>query len=354
MVSIYENNNSNRVIYKIYDFKYHKILTEKFNNYSLIFKNFRLFFLVLKKFPLILKRLFTSNKNGHPSQTLYFFFIFIIIASTILLMITATVVVILDFLNYAEVDEAIKNIKENTFIKNIDIPLISRSSIKVLSGVIVSITSLLLLIVPNANVLIISLATEFVCVNDYLEYGVQRQLLQGNLEHLVEYISENEKEPKIHFHTYSFGTILAIDYIYPFGNLTSKNANAFCEALITIGTPYEFINSYYPQFYKNRKTELGEKLDWLNIYSIADALATNFRDDLKIGDSQFGIGKTLNRPSNINYEVTYLKKGGALSFLLLNSLKVHNMYWDNNILGQSCLRLIFSEMSKRNLINEKN
>lgn len=332
VVSIFEKNGQSKLVYKIYDFKYHEILTEKFNSYSLVVKNIRLFLLVLKKFPLIFKRLFTPASYNRPFQTLYLFLIFFIISCAVLLMLPATIGVITNFF---------ENQKGNEIILEF---------LATFSKIIVSLTAILLLIVPNANVLITNLATEFVCANDYMQHGVQRQLLQGNLELLVDYITENEKDCKIHFHTYSFGSILAMDYIYPFGNKVSKNADMFCEAIITIGTPFEFIKSYYPKFYQNRKLELGDKLHWLNIYSIADALATNFRNDSKIGEAQFGIEAASNKPTNINYEVIPLDKGGISDFFMLYSIKAHGMYWDTKTEGQSCLRFIYEEMNSRNLI----
>lgn len=348
VVSICEKNEQSKVVYKIYDFKYHGILTEKFNSYSLILKNLWLLLLVLRKFPLVIKRLFAPESYNRPFQTLYLFSIFMIIASAVLLMLPATLSVITNFFDNPKVSEIVVIFKDKIGVENI--PLISKSCIENVSKIIVSLTALLLLIVPNANVLIANLATEFVCANDYMEHGVQRQLLQGNLELLVDYITENEKGCKIHFHTYSFGSILAIDYIYPFGNKVSKNAELFCEAIITIGTPLEFVKSYYPQFYQSRKTELGDKLHWFNVYSIADALATNFRNDSKIGHAEFGIEKTSNKPTNINYEVATLNKFGVADFFMLHSIKVHGMYWDNKTEGQSCLRLVYDEMNKRNLI----
>jgi len=348
VVSICEKNEQGKLMYKVYDFKYHEILTEKFNSYSLVLKNLWLFLLVVKKTPLIIRRLFIPASYNRPFQTLYLFFIFFIITSSVLITIPA----VFDLILTSKISDAILALKNSIYHK--DIPYISQTCIKTvsetMSPIIVSAIALLLLLVPNANFLIANLATEFVCANDYMEHGVQRQLLQGNLELLVDYITENEKDCKIHFHTYSFGSIIAIDYIYPFGNKVSKNAEVFCEAIITIGTPFEFVKSYYPQFYQSRSKELGDKLHWLNVYSIADALATNFRNDSKIGDSEFGIEKTSNKPSNINYEVATLNKFGVVEFFMLHSIRVHGMYWDNKIEGQSCLRLVYDEMSKRNLI----
>ena len=348
VVSISEKNKLNKVIYKIYDFKYHEILTEKFNSYSILKKNLWLFLMVVKKFPILLKRVFIPASHNKPFQTLYIFSIFMIIACAVLLLIPSTLSVVVNFAKNQEVSKVILAFKHLFNIK--DIPFISKSSIENISKGILSVTALLLLVLPNANLLITNLATEFVCANDYMEHGIQRLVLQGNLELLVDYISENETDCKIHFHTYSFGSIIAIDYLNPFGNIVSRNAKMFCEAIITIGTPFEFIKSYYPNFYQNRTTELGNQLCWINVYSIADALATNFRKDSKIGEAQFGIDQSSNKPININYEVAPLNKIGIIDFFLLYSIKAHGMYWDPKTEGQSCLRLVYKELYQRNFI----
>lgn len=350
VVSICEKNEQGNVVYKMYDFKYHKILTEKFNSYSLVLKNLWLMLLVIKKSPLLFKRLFSRRNYNQPFQTFYLFSIFFIIAFSVIIAIPALFEVMLN----SKTIEAIWTVKKSFF--DHDIPYVSKVCFQNLSESIspkiVSIIALLLLIVPNANVLITNLATEFVCANNYIEHGSQKQLVQGNLELLVDYITENEDNCKIHFHTYSFGSLLAIDFLFPFGNKVSKNTELSSEALITIGAPFEFVNSYYPEFYNNRKIELGDKIQWLNVYSIADALATNFRKDSKIGESEFGIEKSSTKPTNINYEVAVLKKMSFSNFFMLYSLKVHGMYWDSKSEGKSCLGLIYFEMHHRNLFSE--
>jgi hypothetical protein len=271
--------------------------------------------------------------------------IFLVIASAVLIMLPATAEVIVSFLEKQENLETISKVKKVTGLGSFHLDFLEK-----LSLTIVPITALLLLIVPNANTLITNLATEFVCANDYMQRGSQKTVIQGNLELLVDYISEHEENCRIHLHAYSFGSILALDYVYPYGNNPSGNAKQFCEAIITIGTPFEFVNSYYPKFYKNRRMELGDKLHWLNVYSIADALGTNFRKDAKIGDAQFGIEANSLKPVNLNYEVSAHNPYSIIDFISLYSIKVHGMYWDPQVEGKSCLALIYHEMHQRSLI----
>lgn len=344
VISIYEKSSPDEIVYKFYDFKYHEILTEKFNNRSLIFKSFWLFVLVLKKFPLILKRTFLPKNYSKSFESFYVFSIFLILSLALFLMLPATLEIIFDFTSKHLLD--FKN-----FIYEGDIRYVSMSWfdwVKPFSKGVVVFTAVLVALVPGADLLIKDLATNFVCANDYLQHGSQKQLIQGNLEHLVDYITENETNCEIHFHSYSFGTILALDYIYPYGIKPSKNALTYCKSIITIGTPYEFVNSYYSRFYENRQVLPGDSLQWINIYSTADALGTNFRKDKNSGEAEFGIQGASNKPQNINYEVIPVK--GISDFIMLYSIRVHEMYWDETPEGQSCLGLIYNEMKFRSLI----
>lgn len=342
VVSIVDKNDSAKVFYKLYDYQYNEILTARYKNYSLLFKNVCLLMLVVTKLPLLIKRLLYRGGYSRPFQTLYLFLIFLVIAAAILFMLPTTILVVTDMVKYLDGHPVLAGAKVGDVVQ-------IESQFQTLSKLALSLTAVTLLVLPNANVWIGNLATEFVCVNGYLERGTQQQSLMGNLEGLVEYICENETDCKIHFHTYSFGSIVALDYLYPISGNISKNAINCCNALITIGTPFEFIKSYYPAYYKKRILTLDEKICWLNVYSVADALATNFRDDSIPADAQFGIQPTSAKPVNINYEVA-AGNSKLTSFLSLYSIKVHGMYWDSKIEGQSCLSNVYAEMTKRNLL----
>jgi len=142
----------------------------------------------------------------------------------------------------------------------------------------VPITTFILLVVPESKTIVTSIATEFACADQYLNDGIQSQLILGNLDLLVEYISEHERESKIHFHCYSFGCLIAKDYLFPIGTMPSRNAKLLTEVLITIGNPYEFINSYYSSYFKNRNLVMEQKIKWINVYSISDCIIFKFQE----------------------------------------------------------------------------
>jgi hypothetical protein len=339
LVTIIERKgNKENVIYKFYDFKYREILTEKFNKYNILYKNVLLFILVVKKFPILLKRLFFYNGYNRTGQTFYIFLIFLIISLAILFMIPSIIMAIMTLISkFTELQLPFK-------IANIDFTYFSVMFV-------MPITTLLLLIIPKSKEIVTSLATEFACVDSYIQYGEQSQLILGNLDLLIEYISETNIDAKIHLHTYSLGSILALDLLYPIGNVTSSNTKKSIELLITIGTPYEFIKAYYTSFYNNRCLDMDDKLKWINVYSISDALATNFKKDGLIGEAEFGIKDSSLKPININYEISPVQGFSLINFITLYHLKIHQHYWDTSINAQSCMRMIFNEMVNQKLFS---
>jgi hypothetical protein len=331
-VSIIERkDNVEKTIYKFYDFKYREIITAKFNRYNILNKNVVLFILVVKKFPILLKRLFFYNGYNRTGQTFYVFVIFLIISLAILFMIPSALIAL------ATITSKIAQIDLPFKIVDIDFSYYSVMFI-------MPITTLLLLIIPRSKEIVTSLATEFACVDNYIQYGEQSQLILGNLDLLVEHICENNVDSKIHIHSYSFGSILALDLLYPIGNIPSNNTLKNIELLITIGSPYEFVKAYYSNFYDSRCLDMDDKIKWINVYSTADALATNFRKDGAIGLAHFGIKGSSIKPININYEISPVQRFSLINFITLYHLKIHRNYWDASTNGQSCIRMIFNEM----------
>lgn len=339
VVSIIENNGGIRKpIFKMYDFEYHNILTDKFSNSNIFIRSFSLLFLVIKKIPILIKRMFISGHYNQPVQTFYIFLMFFAVAASILFTIPAVLQIMFNALSTPEVQKYV--------------PLgLNAEWIRTSTDIFVSFVATVLVLLPMSRSFVTRLSTEFICINDYIEFGAQSQEVLGNLDLLVEYIAENEPDSKIQYHTYSCGSIIAIDYLFQFGNIPSGNSQKLSELLITIGSPYEFVKAYYPHFYEKRNSVLEKNITWVNVYSIADALATNFRKDATRGEAQFGFPDFQNlKPFNINYEVSPVKGFNLVNFLSLYNLKVHNMYWDESVEGQSCLRLIHNELTCRNLL----
>lgn len=346
LVSIFhEGENNIEVVYKIYDYNYHNALTEDFKKKNILVKNLILLWLVIKKFPLLVSKLFFYKSYRRTYLTFYAFTLFFIISLAIIFLIPASIDLATKLSFTKELVEFLKLIKLD-FIINI----FSAIDIKGILKILVPLTTLILLITPESKTILTSLATEFAAVDQYLENGEKSQLVLGNLDLLIEYISENNLDSKIHFHCYSFGSLLAFDLLFPMGNIPSKNIEKHVELIVTTGNPYEFINAYYPNYYMNRNFERKLSLKWINIYSISDALATNFRDDSKIGEAMYGFNNDELMPINLNYEIAPKLHLNIVNFLSMYGIRIHKSYWDHTPNGQSCMRLIIDKMQELDFI----
>lgn len=327
-------STSNTLVYTFYDFEYNDLLNQKFLTKSILAKNLALLLLVIRKFPTLITSLFRTTTYHKRAQTFYMFMIFLAMSLAVLLIIPS-LFGFMDGSNLAFFNDHIdKNVTDN--LKNLrDI------SIKMLP-----LTSLVIIFLPESNTLLAKVAAEFTTIDNYIQYGEQSQIIQGNLDALIEYIVENEENPKIHLHTYSFGSIIALDALFPIGNEPCTNIQTNVNLLITVGAPYEFIDNYYKNFYKERIDKMTNKIQWINVYSLMDAFASNFRKTNDAGEAKYGILGRKEIPININYEIARKNTYNLFSFLTLKHISMHKSYWDDSKSGQSCTRLIFNKMNE--------
>ncbi|TAF08828.1 MAG: hypothetical protein EAZ75_10090 [Flavobacteriia bacterium] len=322
------------LLYSFYDFEYNELLNQKFQNKNLLFKNIALLLLVIRKFPRIIASLFKKTTYTKGGQTFYMFIMFLIMAIAVLFLLPS----MLSLINEIEFFK-IHNLKINL------------DWFSELSKFTIPITTFLILFIPESNTLLTKVAAEFTTIDNYIQYGEQSQIIQGNFDALVEYIVENEENPTVHLHTYSFGSIIALDALFPIGTEPCNNILNNIKLLITVGAPYEFIDSYYPNFYSGRTDKMCQQIEWINVYSTLDAFASNFRKDNKSGKAQFGIKGKKEVPINLNYEIARKEKCNVFSFLTLKHITMHQSYWDDSKSGQSCTRLIFNKMKEKQYWN---
>jgi hypothetical protein len=320
-----EKSDTDKLVYKLYDFEYSEQLNQNYQNKSLLIKNISLLLLVIRRLPRILVNLFKKSTYQKGGKTIYLFFIFLIMSLAVLSLLP---LLIMTFDNTI----AVENL--NTISPKNGLEL----AIKY--GIILTVTFILFM--PESNIILTKIAAECITLEDYIQNKEQKQKIRMNLDNLVDYIVQHESNKKIHFHTYSFGSIIALDTLFPIDSEPNKNIKNRVNLLVTIGAPYEFINNYYPNFYKNRKDIMTKKIQWINVYSLLDAFASNFRYDNKAGEANFGILNKQESPININYENNH----NVFDFLALKQIYMHESYWDDSKSGQSCTRLIFFKMKE--------
>lgn len=342
---IRSEDNKESIVYRFYEFNYAKILTTKFNNFNIFVKSALLLWLVISKFGLVVYRLVFKGKGQWYSRkfrlvSLYSIILMLMLAVFGIIQIPSALAAFVSFTG---------DLREiNTFFT------LSGKTLGQIQSVSISITALgaiLYTIAPGAGIYLGALASEFVTASQYVAMGERMQRIQGELDLLMEHIAEKEGlQCRIHLHAYSFGCIVAFDQLFPLTNPPSKRTAEMVEAIVTTGCPYDFIYAYYPEFYKNRNPMLKNKFRWYNIYSAADALGTNFMVDNAVESVRYGIGNIDHLPVNLRYEVTNSTPYGLSDFFMLKAMKVHQVYWDESSMGQSCLRLLVNEMEKDKLI----
>ena len=326
-----QKSNKDTVIYTFYDFEYNELLIQKFQNKNLLLKNLALLLLVIRKLPRLITSLFKKKTYTKGGQTFYMFLLFLVMALAILFLLPS----MLSLIN--EID----------FFKTHHLEL-KLSWFTTLSKFTIPITTILILFIPESSTILTRVAAEFSTIDNYIQYGEQSQIIQGNLDALIEYIVENEENPTIHLHTYSFGSIIALDALFPIGTEPNENILNNIKLLITVGAPYEFIDNYYPNFYTDRTDKMSQKIEWINVYSTIDAFSSNFRRDNEAKEAQYGIMGKNEVPINLNYEIARREKYNLFSFLTLKHITMHQSYWDDSKSAQSCTRLIFNKMKELN------
>ncbi|MFL9836199.1 hypothetical protein ABS768_01735 [Flavobacterium sp. ST-75] len=334
-----------KVIYKFYEYSYAGLLTRNFRTKNTLKKTLLLFLGVCSKFPLMLFRLFYVGKNvGYRhrfrGQVLYLFLLFFIVSLGILILLPIAIAVVLTLL------------EKNYFLKSLaDELCLNLEILKYWLTLFTNLTALLILLMPGVNEKIVSLACEFVSASDYLEKGATKQAIHGQLDLLIEQIiNEEGSKTELYFHSYSFGTLICLDYIFPYGVKPSVRLKQHLKGLITIGSPIDFIKVYFPKFFKGRNLMLNEQLEWINVYSMADALASNFRSRANEGPAQYSFEENALKPINVRYEVANTRMNLISQFFTLYALKAHSNYWEANDFSQSCFRELIPVMKERNFL----
>jgi hypothetical protein len=117
-------------------------------------------------------------------------------------------------------------------------------------------------------------------VGQLLEYvmderfsGTITKALQAALDPLL------EQRRRIYLFGYSFGAVVAVDYLFPHESPEPVDARVgeSVEKLITVGCPLDVVRLYRPKYLQGRQALVSE-LDWYNVFIPADVFGSNFRD----------------------------------------------------------------------------
>lgn len=325
----YENDVQEKTeTHRIYEFYYADSLTEKFKNRNIIGKLVLMLFTLLSKSFTFLKTFALSQNLNLKKrlESLYFFTILGIVASYAIILFPALVTSISGVLEKIFINENLEDYIEciiNT------------------SYFISTITAFVTTMSPGFRIFVSNVATEFLCLDYYLTLSDNKLEIIGKLESLVERIAENEDYESLELHGYSFGSIILMDSIFPYGNKPALRLTKEVDKIVTIGCPHDFICTFYPDYFKDREylTESSLK-KWLNIYSDIDILSSNFRADDKKQDGKFKLSNSNIEVKNIFFNIINPESLNFWSHLGVIGIKAHKLFWGKGVDSSSCLNMI--------------
>jgi len=196
-------------------------------------------------------------------------------------------------------------------------------------------------------------------VTDYLAAGSHRNEIIGELARLINHLDESPPDGRpyrnVHVAAYSFGSVVALDAL--FQSETEVNPRfSRVHTLITIGSPFDFIRTFWPDYFTERRERPGTPTRWINVYSEVDVLGSNFLDEPSWRDKRRyrradAAGKRaieaewasslaqgvdlrsaeIRRPADADNISFGPGQSGTLSlmeYLRLTGFRVHAMYWD--------------------------
>lgn len=181
-----------------------------------------------------------------------------------------------------------------------------------------------------------TIATEFVCVANYLRLGDKKPAILGQAAALLEHIAEKkEKYGSVHIVAFSFGSVVSLDLLFPHSRPGARLE--IVKSLVTIGCPFDMIRTYWPAYFQDRQKKSNAPEQWVNIYAPLDVFGSNFRNDSKPGDAEQGIEAVANQSvpimptCNIPYRIgMQAEKLSVLDIMTVKGAQIHCLYWTGN------------------------
>lgn len=339
IVEYSDNDNSKNVVCKFYEFEYSEDLTRRFNERNIFVRSLLLFFVLIKKLPKFFQVFFIRKSTlslVQKAEIVHFSIIFTLIALLGILTLPSLISYFIELVNAALHTWGSANAVQ---IK-LYLP-------EMLSRLIVSITAVILIFFPKFKSSVSGIATEFICLDYFLNVSEKKLDIIGKLETLIEKISENEAYESIELHGHSFGCILILDLIYPYGSTPVLRVRDEIKHIVTIGCPYDFIKAYYPYYFENRVSHKHMKLaNWYNIYSEIDVFSSNFRYDSKSEQAEIAIAQDGIMPKNLFFNVVNPKSVRFWSYMILIGIRTHKMFWGREPDSVNFLNNLMETMSQ--------
>lgn len=342
-----KDSDGERKVVDLYELDYRAILTKKYQDDNIPKKTIRLLWVLLPNILRFLKALSFSRKEKKTAEKLQFIFAAGILALSLVYFISlglAAYQILPPYLKSADPLVAHAAPKDAP-------PPAPASAGPTLPVAIVILFAIIELFYPGFKQGWNIIAVDYLAAMEYLDPGTRKAVIGGQLTDLLAYLAEKQEYRQIHLLSYSFGTLVALDTLFPSGGQPGARFPKL-HTFITIGCPFDIIRLFWPYYYNNRYALPETPQQWLNIYSRRDILASNFRNDYqeKEAEIELKFNPELNLlprlPKNIPYRIS--SEPETITFLnSLNplNLKAHSSYWEHAFESElTCFSAIIKKM----------
>ena len=197
----------------------------------------------------------------------------------------------------------------------------------------------------RARPTILASATQIEQLLDYAQNERHAAGVASGLDSALDDLLEAQPDRKIHLFGYSFGALVAMDYLYPrkslLPTLDPRHAKAI-STLVTVGCPIDFVRLYMPHYADNREARV-EHLRWINVFIPADVLGSNFLKGDDYADYTEKAGKAA---AVVQPQACLRYTDEKLSFWNIWNARgffSHGGYWDEDD-DENCLHLVIREV----------
>jgi hypothetical protein len=205
---------------------------------------------------------------------------------------------------------------------------------------LVILLALLEIFIPEARQMIEKTAVDDLCILDYLSLGERQSVILGQLDDLLRGLANTGLYQEINLVAFSFGSIVALDRLFPYGKKPGEGAAAV-HSLVTIGCPFDVVRIFWPHYFQGRQVPVEIPQRWFNIYSPVDVLGSKF--ELQQGTaSEILTRKSTNIVYTGGINPANLSK---LAWLTLVGLRAHTAYWEKDAVTEaSCMEEVVGKL----------
>jgi hypothetical protein len=133
----------------------------------------------------------------------------------------------------------------------------------------------------------------------------------------------------VHLVAYSFGTIVALDALFPQQQPSPRIERI--DTLTTIGSPFDFLRTYWPTYFTGRQSVHGHPRRWINVYAPLDVLGSDFLDTTD-GHPMRGVGLENGgerKPDKI-LRFGRDQKLSTMQYMGFVGFNAHSQYWEKD------------------------